>query len=319
MFEIRSFRNSDEPRLAMLWVMHHAVYRVAPAVTAAIWEQAIPARHFFRADRLLVATAAGQAVAWCHWFPDEQRVASLPTFCFEPSIDGEAAAAVLLAEVQRQIVAAGFSSIVAGVGPESRWGYQGLEPVGHGNGVDVADDRTNQLFEASGFEEVQRIDRWEVATLDYRPPVSREAIAFRRGTRIETAVVQPSSMRESEAMFHFEFKQFRLAPFSGGAPMATAEIWLSDPDIQVMSMGQSILGRVGSSASDLSARESAIRYLIASLIPALGEKHIRTLHRSVPSDHHDEAARLSALKFRRTAVGRLLRKTLLPTGSTASS
>lgn len=296
--------------MAMLWVIHHSIHRPAPAVTPAIWEQAIPARHFFSPERLLVASWNGEPVAWCHWFLENQRSVCLAAFCFDASPQGETAAVALLTEFQRQVVSAGVVSIHAGISPESRWGYQGLDPIGQGIGIDVADDRVNQLLEDAGFEEARRIDRWEVATIDYRPPVSRESVLFRRGTRIELAAMPPMTPDQAAAMFHLEIKKYQLVAPGGGTPLATAEIWLSDPDIHVMSTNHSILGRVDSDKSDLSAREAAIRCLLALIIPLLAEKQIRSLYHSVPSDSHDVAARMAALKFRRTAVGRLLRKSL---------
>ncbi|HBJ37002.1 MAG TPA: hypothetical protein DDZ51_20040 [Planctomycetaceae bacterium] len=310
MLEIRPFSNSDLPRLAVLWVIHHSVHRAAPAVTPAIWEQAIASRHFFNPHRLLVATQNSVPVAWCQWFAGANRVAYLAAICFDTSHEAEIAAKVLVAECQTQVAAAGMTTLVVGVNKESRWGYQGLEPIGQGIGVDVADDRLNQLLEEAGFEEQQRIDRWEVTTTDYRPAISREALVYRRGTRIEPVSIPASTPAESAAMFHFDIRRYRLLPTLSNEPLATADLWLSDPDIHVMSTHQSILGASGSEAADVQAREPAIRYLISSLIPILAGKHIHTLHRSVATDDHDEATRLAALKFRRTGAGRLLKKKL---------
>lgn len=310
MLEIRPFSNSDLPRLAMLWVIHHSVHRVAPAVTPAIWEQAIASRHFFNPLRLLVATQNAVPVAWCQWFVGANRVAYLAAICFDTSEDAEIAAKVLLAECQAQAAAAGMTTLVVGVNKDSRWGYQGLEPIGQGIGVDVADDRLNQLLEDAGFDEQQRIDRWEVTTTDYRPAISRESLVLRRGTRIEPTNIPQSTPAESAAMFHFDIWRYQLMPTLGKTPLATAELWLSDPDIHVMSTHQSILGSSSSEAADIQSREPAIRYLISNLIPILAGKHIHTLHQSVATDNHDDATRLAALKFRRTGAGRLLRKKL---------
>jgi len=310
MLEIRPFSNSDLPRLAMLWVIHHSVHRAAPAVTPAIWEQAIASRHFFNPLQLLVATQGSVPLAWCQWFAGANRVAHLAAVCFDTSTEAEIAAKVLLAECQAQVATAGMTSLVVGVNKESRWGYQGLEPIGQGIGVDVADDRLNQLLEDSGFEERQRIDRWEVTTTDYRPAISREALVYRRGTRIEPISIPASAPSESAAMFHFDIRRYHLLPTLGSAPLATADLWLSDPDTHVMSTHQSILGASSSEAADVQSREAAIRYLLSNLIPILAGKHIHTLHRCVATDDHDEATRLAALKFRRTGAGRLLGKKL---------
>lgn len=311
MLQIRPFCNSDLPRLAMLWVIHHATYRPPPLVTPAIWEQAIASRHFFLPERLLVATWNSEPVAWCQWFAGDDRTAGLAAICFDTSPQAEAAAAELLSECQRQAAAAGMLSMIAGVSKDSRWGYQGLDPIGQGLGIDVADDRTSQLFEQAGFEEHQRIDRWEVATASYRPPLNREAFSLRRSTRIEPAEPPTITPQESTAMFHFDIHRYHLLPLRGGEPLAATDLWVSDPETHVMSTHQAILGKTTGCVPDAVQREAAVRYLIASLIPILAGQHIQTLHRSVATGNRDEETRLAALQFRRTEAGRLMRKPLL--------
>ncbi len=310
MLEIRPFSNSDLPRLAMLWVIHHGAYRPAPRVTPAIWEQAIASRQFFDPQRLLVGSLRGNPIAWCQWFSGMDRTAALAALCFDTTAEAEEMAAALLSECQRQATAAGMTSIVAGIGKDSRWGYQGLDPIGQGIGIDVADDRTNQLLEQAEFQELQRIDRWEVGTSDYRPLINRQSLALRRSTRIEQ--IQPPAITagESLAMFHFDVNRYQLSTLPGRTALATGDLWVSDPETHVMSIQQAILGKVSSDAADLAVRESAIRYLIASLIPILASQHILALHRSVATGDHEEAARLAALQFRRTGAGRLMHKRL---------
>jgi hypothetical protein len=310
MLEIRSFCNSDVPRLAMLWVIHHTVYRPAPLVTPAIWEQAIASRHFFAPQRLLVATWNGEPVAWCQWFIGDSRTAHLAAICFDTSPPAEQAAISLLDECQQHAATAGMTTMVAGISKDSRFGYQGLDPIGQGIGVDVADDRVNQLLEQAGFEEQQRLDRWEVATEAYRPPVNRESLNLRRSTRLELIAPPATTPAESSAMYHFDIHRYQLLPLRGGTPLAMADLWISDPEIHVMSIHQAILGAVASDMEEPVAREAALRHLIASLIPLLAQQHVLALHRSVLAGNREEEARLSALQFRRTGAGRLMSKRL---------
>ena len=113
-------------------------------------------------------------------------------------------------------------------------------------------------------------------------------------------------------MYHFDINRYRLFPLHGGTPLAMADLWVSDPEIHVMSIHQAILGAVASDTEDLVAREAALRYLIASLIPLLAQQHVQALHRSVTAGNREEESRLSALQFRRTGAGRLMSKRLGP-------
>lgn len=314
--EIRSFLNSDLPHLARLWVAHHAAYRPPPAVSTAVWEQAVAARHFFDPARLSVAADLSGPLAWCQWFDAGDGQAHLAAVCWDPTAAGAAAATALVDHCLQQIAAAGMQRVQAGPHDGARWGYQGLEPVGQGIGISTSDRRTSELLSAAGFEAAEPFDRWEVATANYRPPFSREALAFHRSTRIATRNLAPASPADAAAMFHLDVQRFDLLGTSGNQPLASAEVWLSDPDAQVMSTQQAILGRVaggspgqasiGQPSIGQASDEAAIRYLVGQIIGQLASKRIGTLIRSVATSETAETARWQAMKFQKTDSGQTM-------------
>lgn len=341
MLEIRPFINSDLPHLARLWVTHHATYRPPPAVTVAVWEQAVVSRHFFRPERLLVATDASGPLAWCQWFDAGDGQAHLVALCFDDSRPAAEAARTLLDQCLQQMAAAGSDHVQAGVHDDVRWGYQGLDPIGQGIGIATADQRSGQLLSRAGFQAGQPIDRWEIQTADFRAPFSREALAFHRSTRIASRPLPPATPATAAAMFHLDIQRFDLVSTSGETPpLASAEVWISDPETQVMATDQAILGRIGggtdnddtdsslptasrptasypgaalghsSGRSRAASPEAAIRYLVGQVIGQLASKRIGVLMRSVAADQSDEIARWQALKFQRTARGQLMTRSL---------
>ena len=313
MLEIRSFQNADLPSLADIWCIHHALYRRPPAVSQAVFEQAVASRLFFEPARLLVATIGKETVAWAHWFPGDDKVASLTALCFRPELQTAAAVSQLLSQVESDAFDLGMLEISVGVHCQSMWGYQGMEPIGHGFGVDVADDRTNTLLEAAGYQETKRIDHWEAQTAGYRAPVNRDLLMLRRSTRIRSEVVTSTSVQTAAAMIHFDIERYLLVDTRTNAPLASLDLWTSDPETLVMQVSDAILGSW--SVPGLSTLEPyndlALRYLLTSVISELAERRIRTVQRSVETDNIAEASTLIAANFSRTSVGRLMSKTFI--------
>ena len=312
MIEIRSFKNADLPSLADIWCIHHAIYRRPPAVNVAVFEQAVASRLFFEPARLLVATICGEVTAWAQWFPGDSGTASLAALCFRPDPQAVDAVHELLRQVEANALGLGMKTISIGVHSQSEWGYQGLEPIGHGFGVDVADDRTNTLLEAIGYHESKRMDHWEVSTAGYRPPINRDLLMLRRSTRIRSEAVKNLSPHLASAMVHLDVERHLLSDARTNAPLASVDLWTSDPEALVMPTSDAILAS-WSLPSPLTLEpynDIPLRYLIASVVSELAERRIRTLQRSVETDNIAEASILIAANFSRTSVGRLLSKNL---------
>jgi hypothetical protein len=312
MIEIRTFLNADLPYLADLWCIHHATYRNPPAVNHAIFQQAIASRLFFDFSRLLVATHNGHPVAWCQWFPGENKVATLAALCFQTDAIANSAVVELLRQVEHRALLAGMVELSVGIHFQSTWGYQGLEPIGHGLGIDVADDRTNTLLESSGYQEIKRIDRWEVLTTGYRPPVNRELLMLRRSAKVQRDKSSAQKPGYAAAMIHLEIERHVLVDLITRAELASVELWTSDPEAFVMPSTDAIIGSWShpSHTNQVNGDDIPLRYLVANLIAQLAERRIRSLHRSVATDNIDEATTLIATNFTRTSAGRLMMKKL---------
>jgi hypothetical protein len=179
----------------------------------------------------------------------------------------------------------------------------------------VADDRTNTLLEAAGYHELKRIDRWEVGTMAYRLPVNRDLLLLQRSTRVQRIATPALEPTVAAMLIQFEREWYSVVDMRRGIPLGSIEVWTSDPEAMVMPSNEAILASWSlppSSPTETSLKapgdDTAIRHLIASVIPELTQRRITSLHRCVLTDDTLHAATLIAAGFSRTSVGRLLTK-----------
>jgi hypothetical protein len=113
-------------------------------------------------------------------------------------------------------------------------------------------------------------------------------------------------------MVHLDIERHLLIDARSNAPLASVDLWTSDPAALVMSISDAILASWSlPSPSPLEPyNDVPLRYLITSIIPELAERRIRTLQRSVETDNIGDAAVLIAANFSRTSVGRLMSKNI---------
>ncbi len=291
---IRTFRNSDVPALAELWIQHWSLLGPAPAVTPAKIEQAVLSRTFFDPSNLLVAESSHGIEGWCHFAIDPVRpgTAVICAVCLGPQ--SGSAGDDLLATALDRIHAQNIRLIEVGLVRDDRFGYAGLDPIGHGIGVPNESDRVKSLISDAGFAATRAVTRMTVSTATYRPPVSREAIQLRRSTAIIRESVLPPDTRQASAMSHFDIELHRLVGRDGKS-IAEVNLWASDPEAEVMSANQAILDISRDRHSvDLEPTQS---FLIASLLQMLAARRIYSVETAIELDHVLLYEQLIALRF----------------------
>ncbi len=307
--EIRSFRNRDLPELADVWIRHWSESGPSPPVSTATIEQAILSRTSFQRDSLLVALHDDSVVAWCHFQPDasDAETAVICAICFTAE-NGLSVCDQLLGDAETRIADAGFRRIVVGPVRDRTLGYAGLSPIGHGIGVPAADARTSSLLSRCGYGTSGTVSRLVVGTSPYRPPVSREALQLRRTTRIEQAVLVPAEFDQASAMSHLDIERQTLVDHRSAAPLASIDLWLSDPEAQVMSCADSILdlGDIHD-RGELTVAES---FLIASTIQSLANRRVFSVETAVDQTLSNLIAKLESLNFKVAEHGQRWSKSL---------
>ncbi|TWU41421.1 hypothetical protein Q31b_28650 [Novipirellula aureliae] len=297
-------------------------------------EQAILARIFFHRSNLLVAESGGEVRAWCHFginpvseaspsvgeksaeLVEEQPPAEPPeqppelegqirAICF--SADGGLDVCEPLLEASEQaILAQGARRIKVGVVRDRGEGYAGLPPVGHGIGVPAVDSRTSSLLSRKGYNRGKSIFRFVVSTSSYRPPVSREALQFRRTTRLEHVLRIPCEPALASSLSHFDIERFSLLDHRSAEILAQMDLWSSDVEAQVMNCDNAILDL--SQRKDPERLDSAETFMIGNLIQRLGDRRIYTVETAVDGTQNELVKQLEALQFKNVEQGYLWTK-----------
>ena len=299
---IRSFQNADLPILHRLWIEQWSALGPAPAVRQAQIEQAVLARTFFRADELLIAQRDGDAMAWLHFcqWPSDPELFVIPAICLGVGADLSLGNSLLL-EAQQRITAAGAKRIQVGVVRDDQFGYAGLDPIGHGIGISNADVRLQQLLENAGYQVASRNLAMMVSVAGFRPPVSREGLLYRRSTRLEVGKFCYQDPRHAAGMSHLDVEPHCLVDRTGQT-LANVDLWLSDPEAEVMRPSMMILD-IGE-AQVRGRLEPAESYLIGASIQAAASRNILSVETSVDEDKRELVAGLETLQFRPSAQGK---------------
>lgn len=305
---IRSFSNADLPTVLDLWSQHWSTLGPPPEVSAAKFEQAVLARTYFDPATLLLAETGDGVVGWSHFAgcPTHEQTAVLCSLCLAPTCPAETGDQ-LLAETIDRIQQRGFQRIEAGVVRDERFGYAGLDPIGHGNAIPMADTRLTSVLQQQGFQPERRVTRMTASTTAYRPKVSREALQLRRSTKIESESIRQFDRRNAASMSHLDVEAHRLIG-SGNEELACVQTWASDPEAEIMRPSLVILDL--SPLQQTSQLDAAESYLIGALIQALAQHHVDTVETVVDSDEAGLIEQLQALQFQPAEEGVLWAKSL---------
>ncbi len=342
---IRPFQNSDLPGIFEVWMRHWAAARQSPPVSVSILERAVLSRCFFRPADLMVALEDNQVIAWAHSFrsspsdepgrtptgererPVEDFVrATIAALCFADG-PGIAICDQLLQAVEADLRRLNVERIDVGPLRDDRHGYAGLAPIGHGIGVPVSDTRTGSLLSRNGYQVVRSVDRMAVQTSTYRPPVNRAFLQLRRSTRLDHLQVLPSDFRVASAMSHLDIERHTLVDHQQQQMLATCELWLGDPEVQVMESSRAILslspmgGRLYDGQTlpkpsrrfvDPETRELSLdcQFLISTLVQSLSNRHILTVETAVDRSDRKLLEQLGELKFNCVEQGKQWTKRL---------
>lgn len=297
---IRTFRNGDLPKLLDLWEQHWSMLGPPPVLSMAKFEQAIFARTFFRPERFLVATDdKGELMGWAHTdaSPCAEHHWVVCAICFLPA-DIEVAAGLLDAAVTLA-QSEGRTEISVGVVRDQMHGFAGLDPVGHGIGVAEHDQATSKLLQSSGFEPNTSSVQLIASTTEYRPPISRETMQFRRSTRTTTQTHVFEDRRHASAMSHFDVETTALVNAQGD-DLASLRVWYSDPEAEVMDPGMSIFDLT--EAQERGRLTSEEVYLVGTTLQSMERRRVMSAETVVSADRTDLIAQLESLRFQ--ACGR---------------
>jgi L-amino acid N-acyltransferase YncA len=291
---IRPFQNADLPHLLNIWIQHWSAVGPVPEVNLAKFEQAVVSRQFFRPSDLLVAEDSGTVVGWIVSADsrEEPQTTLVVAICTLPTADGTDRRLLDAAiDASRQ---SGHTQLRVGVIRDQYYGFAGLEPIGHGIAVPVADQRTSELLCQCGFEPGREVIQMLASTHGYRPPISREAMQYRRTAQVTSDRFVYPEPRQAAAMSHLDIELSRLIDRDGEV-LAEIKLWYSDPEAEVLDPSTAILELTEAHQRGyLLPSES---YLIGASLQTLERRRILTVDTAIDSDKSQLLEQLTALKF----------------------
>lgn len=298
--DIRPFCNADVPKLLDRWIQHWATFGPPPFLNMAKFEQAVVARRFFRAEQLLVAEADDNIVGWVWTAPSvvEPSTTRVSALCFCP--ESTEVGVALMQAAESLCREGGNTCLKVGALRDHLYGFAGLDPVGHGFGVSSADRTTIDVLQQLGYTPDRDVVQLTASATEYRVPVSREAMQFRRTTHTESAAFNFSNEREAAAMSHFDVEVVRLLNQTGQT-LASIRFWYSDPEAEVMEPGNAIIDLNDTQRRDgLSAPEL---YLVGSVVSGMERRRVMTVETVVDQGATELMNQLASLRFEKTTSG----------------
>jgi len=279
-----------------------------PLVRESQIEQALLSRTFFRPEDLLLAEKDGVESAWLQVCPSpvEPNQFVVPTICLGSDTD-VSQVAILLEEAEKRAAACGGAQLQVGVVRDQLFGYSGLDPIGHGIAVSTADDRVCRALESKRYRPADRSIAMTVAVSGFRPPVSREALQFRRSTQVMVERFTFGDYRRAAAMSHLDIEMNQLVDRTG-QKLASIGLWHSDPEAEVMQPTMVILDL--GDAHDRGRLDPAECHLIATSIQAAANRQLLCVETSVDAGADHLIAQLESMRFDRSQVGVCWRRPL---------
>ena len=280
---------------------HWASVGAPPAVSTAIIDQAILSRTFFDAGHLIVAENDGKVEGWCHFVADpfDADTVTLCGVCFTSA--GLSSCDQLFSTTESMIKQQAFKRILVGPIRDQHFGYAGLAPLGHGIGVSVTDARTASLLSRHGYSVERSVAKMLATTNPYRMPVSREALQLRRTTRLEHETWFPADPQHASAMAHLDIQHHRLVNHRTGEQLADLNLWISDPEAQVMDCATAILEV--NEAQNRGSFEPAETFLIGSVVQLLANQRVFSVETAVDSQLTELIDQLTKLHFQNVEQG----------------
>lgn len=249
MYQFRSFRNSDPPRLAEIWRDQPPQRGLAQPITAGLLEQFVFSKPYFDPAGLIVALHDNVPVGFAHagFGPNDEETA----ICTETGTTYQlllrrdhrnaALAGELLSHAEAYLRGRGAKVLYGGgIRPFNAF-YLGLYGGSELPGILTSDAIFNEACRVASYRE---IDRVKVLLLDlptFRLPIARNLRQLRREVSCqETLMPPPPTWWEGCTIGAFERVHFFLARPHGG--VALADVWFWDVEPLSSSWGTAAAG-----------------------------------------------------------------------------
>lgn len=315
MYEFRSFRNTDPPRIAEIWRDQPPQRGLSQPVTPGILEQFVFSKPYFDPSGLIVALSDNKPIGFAHaGFGASDEENSLSTdigttyqLMLRADRRNTALAKELLTRSEEYLRRRGAKVIYAGgVRPLNAF-YLGLYGGSELPGVLTGDPLFNQACHESGYREIDRVEVMLLDLATFRPPIARNLRQLRREfIAQETQAPPPRSWWDACTTGAFDRLHFALR--RPGSNDSAAEVWFWDVEPLSTSWGAPAAGMFDLNVPGDQRRKGLATYLLAEAFDRLRTRGVRLVEAQTM---HNNAAALKLyekLGFQKVDEGVVYRK-----------
>jgi len=236
-YQFRTFRNSDPPRIAEIWRDQPPQRGVMQPVTASLLEQLVFSKPYFDPEGMIVLLSDDSPIGFVHaGFGANDDKSGLETesgttyqLMMRADRRNDALADELLRRAEDYLRRRGAKVLYGGgIRPLNAF-YLGLYGGSELPGVLVGDHVLGATCLRNGYREIDRVQILQLELAQFRPPVSRSLRQLRRELSSSEIYCPPSRTRwEAYTIGDFERLRFSLAA-AGGKSLADVDFWDIEP------------------------------------------------------------------------------------------
>ena len=314
-YQFRSFRNTDPPRLAEIWREQPPQRGLAQPVTAGILEQFVFSKPYFDPAGLIVALVDNQPVGFIHagFGPNEEQTAvaydSGTTYqlMLRPNHRSVSLAGELLTRSEAYLRERGAKVVYAGgIRPLNAF-YLGLYGGSELPGVLTGDVLFNDACRAAGYREIDRVIVMRLDLPTFRLPIARNLRQLRRELTCQETQTPPAPTGwEGCTTGACERVHFFLA--RPGSSEAMADVWFWDVEPLSSVWGANAAGMFDLCVLRDHRRKGLATFLLAEAFDRLRARGVLIVEAQT-MQHNDAALALyRKLGFQKVDEGVIYRK-----------
>lgn len=236
--QFRPFRNSDPPRIARLWSAQPPQRGLARNVTARVLETYVFAKPYFNHEDFIIAEDGDELVGFAHvgFGPNAERdnisteMGATCMLLVSPERPFSTTATELLSQAEQRLKQRGARLLYAGsIAPINPY-YLGLYGGSELPGVLLSDHRLVDLYNRSGYREIDRTVILQKELGEFRPPIDRRMVQLKRSMVVEVdAVPHQGDWWDACVSPPHEPTRFEILPKRGGSPCGSVRFWVIEP------------------------------------------------------------------------------------------
>ena len=238
MYQFRTFRNSDPPRLAEIWRDQPPQRGLIQPVSPTLLDQFVFSKPYFDPAGLILATDGEQAVGFVHagFGPNESQTeidtetGTTYQLMLRSGARHDALADELLSRAEAYLRDRGTKVIYAGGIRPLNGFYLGLYGGSELPGILASDPVLNTVTLRNGYREIDKVIVLQLELAGFRQPFTRTQRQLRREITIAEAYDPPAtSWWDAVTTAGFERIEFFLQKAGRNEPLASVWFWNIEP------------------------------------------------------------------------------------------